>query len=137
MKHNGSLFGWGTLVVVAVLSVGVFATVTYNSIMQGVGEFYAIWGCHDAISVHIADNDGEWPNSWDDLTPSFEQCNRSSKEVAEYRKLVVINFRPNATIGGSRLISLLDGTKNGEIENANTRLRKLLFRPSTAGTLKQ
>ncbi len=127
------------VVLVALFSAGVrFAVVTYNRAVDGYEAFGAIWQTHDMLTIYMRENNGEWPQNWDDLQPSFSITNQGygAPDLAWVSDRVSVDFgfepiefasSTKHHDGPLRVLQLPDGKDNGETQSANQRLKSSIL----------
>ncbi len=128
----------GLLVCVAIISLGAFIVVfsirAYKSVFRSYETFSSVWLTHDMLVAHMYHTNGDWPSDWDDLDPYFKSINQGYglPDLAWVRDRVDIDFNFDPTSLDSsiatqdntiRAMRMADGSENGEIRNANERIR--------------
>jgi hypothetical protein len=63
-------------------------------VAYGVDDAYAQWGAADMVIDYMNDHDGEWPRSWDSLSPYFADSNGrvGGWSYKKYQERVWIDF---------------------------------------------
>ena len=121
-------------IVILVAVIAVFSIRAYNSVFRSFEIFSAVWITHDLLVAHMNHTNGNWPSDWDDLDPYFTSINRGYglPNLAWVRDRVHIDFDFDPTSLDSSIatkgnavwaIHMADGSENGEIRNANERIR--------------
>lgn len=125
-------------VIALIAAVVGFSIHTYRSAFEVFEKFNSIWLTHDMLIAHLHRTDGAWPTEWKDLEPEFSWVNSSygAPDLDWVRERIVIDFDfdpstldPSTAENDNQLqvMSMADGTDNGEIQSANQRLRSSLL----------
>jgi hypothetical protein len=63
-------------------------------VAYGVDDAYAQWGAGDMVIGYMNDHDGEWPRSWDSLSPYFADSNGrvGGWSYQKYQQRIWIDF---------------------------------------------
>lgn len=126
------------LVYVATLSlcsfIAVLSVLAYKSVSRSSETFSAVWLTHDMLVAYMSHTNGNWPSDWDDLDPYFNSSNQGYglPDLKWVRNRVDINFNFETTSLNSSIavqdnalsaMRMSDGSENGELRNANERIR--------------
>jgi len=132
------------VIVALVLAGGMWLAIhTYTSCFDALEMFSATWQTHDMLHLYMYNHNGEWPENWDDLRPYFAMTNGGygAPDLAWVRERVGVEFGfdPIAFAssakhhdGQLRMLYLADGGDNGEVQDANDRLRAFILSRATA-----
>ena len=89
-------FRLGTLLIfVAIAAVLSYGAYTLYETRETIHNAYAVWWVGDMVVEHMAANDGQWPDSWEELRDDYQTCvNRSGQpwQFAELRDRVTIDW---------------------------------------------
>lgn len=133
-----SSFPVAVVVVCLGMCITVFSIFVRNHLRASFETMSAIWLTHDMLVAHVNQNNGDWPASWSDLDPYFTAINPRGyglPDLAWVRDRVDIDFDFDPEALASSIaaqdrfaspIRTVDGTVNGEICNANERIRALV-----------
>jgi hypothetical protein len=124
------------IVIATTIIVGVLlAPREYRRFVTGYESFGATWQAHDMLLDYMTTNSDNWPTKWSDLEESFTRTNAGygapNLDWIARRILIDFSFNPSSTIDIAvmdqpSVIRLADGTLNGEVQNANQRIKEFV-----------
>jgi hypothetical protein len=131
------------IVLTVLVGLPTAAVLTYRHLDDVTRDCYAVWWVADMVVVHMEDNDGAWPNDWDELHRAYRICvERTSARpwsFEELRDRVEVDFDVDPTrlpIDGvpQRVIWLRDGSDHHwERREPNTLVQQYLRERHVSG----
>lgn len=98
------------IVGVAICAVVLTCVLFVKRIIDAPNDAYRNWGMSDLIIAYMNENDGEWPQSWDDLKPVCIELRRSGRmsgwdDIESLEQTVNIDFNFDPVAASSAITS--------------------------------